>query len=76
MNEVQVKKFMSSVKKIEKNLESIAVDTKALKDIEHTKRLNEQSYTTLDLIKDSALTFILGIVVGCMLFQLGTELLK
>ncbi|MDT1958437.1 hypothetical protein MX629_08390 [Carnobacterium divergens] len=71
MNEVQVKKFMSSLKKIEKNLESIAVDTKALKDIEHTKRLNEQSYTTLDLIKDSALTFILGIVVGYMLSECG-----
>ncbi|MFS7388576.1 hypothetical protein AB6884_03610 [Carnobacterium maltaromaticum] len=33
-------------------------------------------YTISDLIKDSVLTFVLGIAVGCMLFQLGIELWK
>ena len=32
-------------------------------------------YTMSDLIKDSVLTFVLGIAVGCMLFQLGITLL-
>ncbi|WP_260443184.1 hypothetical protein [Listeria fleischmannii] len=35
-----------------------------------------RKYSDRDMAKEFALGFILGIVVGCMLFQLGTELLK
>lgn len=34
------------------------------------------SYSVKEIISEELLVFILGIAVGCMLFQLGTDLLK
>lgn len=42
----------------------------------YIKTMQKVNYSKWDWIKDSLLTFTLGIAVGCMLFQLGTELLK
>ena len=38
--------------------------------------LTPNSITQSELIKEAILMFILGIFAGCMLFPLGTELLK
>lgn len=66
---------VQSLESIEKSLSTLAEDTKTIKEL-GILTTHKISYTKWDWIKDSLLTFTLGIAVGCMLFQLGTELLK
>lgn len=68
MNEPEIK----LLKSIEKSLRVLAEETKAKKDFE----LIGSRMTTSDLAKEGCLVFILGIVVGCMLYQLGIDLLR
>lgn len=76
MNDVTLTRIASSLEGIEKSLSTLAEDTKARKELEYVVERKKDRYSTWDFLKDSALTFTLGIVVGCMLFQLGIELLK
>ncbi|WP_326717741.1 hypothetical protein [Vagococcus jeotgali] len=57
----------------EEPLDVLKEISKSLKTLAEVNKANEiNKYNTIEIIKDSALVFILGIVVGCMLFQLGT----
>lgn len=76
MNTSEIKSIDCSLKSIAKSLSILAEDTKASKDLKLLEIKKENRFTTFDLVKDQFLTFTLGIVVGCMLLQLGTELLK
>lgn len=69
-------RIAKALESIAKSLSVLAGDTKACEEFELSKKCDKGSYTLLDMIKESSLMFILGIVVGCMLFQLGTELLR
>lgn len=57
----------------EETLEVLKDISKSLRTLAEVGKANEENkFSTLEMIKDGALIFILGIVVGCMLFQLGT----
>lgn len=55
---------------VKKDLKSIKNSLKTLAEVSKANEINK--LTTLGFVKDRSLIFILGIVVGCMLFQLGT----
>lgn len=53
-----------------KVLKDISNSLRTLAEVNKANEMNRLN--TLEYIKERSLVFILGIVVGCMLFQLGT----
>lgn len=69
---LQVKET-TDIKKLLTELNQLEVKTTAQPEV---RKEHSFYYSTKEIIIEGLLTFSLGITVGCMLFQLGTELLK
>lgn len=77
--QVKASKLVQILKKANSLADELALSNPNIPMVVAEKSSNQKrqfSYSVKEIISEELLVFILGIAVGCMLFQLGTDLLK